>query len=676
MRVLLFLPLALAAQQATDTLPATVVLAGRESAPRESLRLWEAAEIAGFAPRSVDELLASDPAFSLYRNQSGIFANPTASGTSLRRTGATAASRSLVLLDGIPQNDPFGGWIPWTRFDPATLDSLAIAPAAESAVWGNLSPAGSIRMTRGAIGDGGWAGITLGSHATHGARAGGGIVGDSGRVAVALSGFGLRSEGFQVVDPARRGAIDRRLDLRFDGADLRLTLRPGDHLTVEPALSFYEEHRGNGTPLTGNATEAFDASLRVTAEDGDSSWQALGYYQRRRFASVFSSVDPARAGERPALDQFHVPGEGIGGALVVRQRAGEALQLTLGGDLRLLDGETNEDAGGFRRRRAGGTQSTAGVFSAARWEPDAATGIDASLRLDRWQLGDGRRLEFSIPTGALLRADFPAGRGGWEPSAALALERELTAGLGARLALSSSYRLPTLNELHRPFRVRNDLTEANPRLDPERFRSIEAGLNWRPAPCLELGATLFHHWIDDAIANVPVTDPAEIAAIFGTLPPGGTGSQRRNVDRARVLGLQASADWQPDPRWGLRLDGLWSETEFTASSTQPLLEGRPFPQSPDLSLVGTLHLRPHDDLALFIGGEYGAARFDDPLATRRLPSYSTLRLGGSWRATESLTIHARIENLLDAEIPTGVASNGIRTYGQPRALWVNARWTF
>ena len=45
--------------------------------------------------------------------------------------------------------------------------------------------------------------------------------------------------------------------------------------------------------------------------------------------------------------------------------------------------------------------------------------------------------------------------------------------------------------------------------------SIEAGLDWEPLENLRLSASLFHHWISDAIANVPVTDPAEISAIFG-----------------------------------------------------------------------------------------------------------------------------------------------------------------
>src|SRR5262249_59634811 len=39
-----------------------------------------------------------------------------------------------------------------------------------------------------------------------------------------------------------------------------------------------------------------------------------------------------------------------------------------------------------------------------------------------------------------------------------------------------AFRTPTINELFRPFRVRNDVTAANPDLDPERLTGGEVGI--------------------------------------------------------------------------------------------------------------------------------------------------------------------------------------------------------
>jgi outer membrane receptor protein involved in Fe transport len=241
--------------------------------------------------------------------------------------------------------------------------------------------------------------------------------------------------------------------------------------------------------------------------------------------------------------------------------------------------------------------------------------------------------------------------------------------------VATGFRLPTLNELHRPFRVRNDIVEANPQLDPERFVSVEGGLDWNPTEQFAVRTSVFHHWISDAIANVPVTDPAEIGPLFGFIPPGGSGSQRRNVDEARVFGLQGEIEWLPQEAVTLGLAGIWTDTEFVRSSGQPLLEGKPFPQAPDTRLVARGEWRASDRLSVFAGWEYGASQFDDALAVRSISDYSSTRIGVSWRTPHAL-YQVRVENLFDEEIQTGLSSDGIRTLAGPRALWLGAEWQF
>src|ERR1700743_3513204 len=62
----------------------------------------------------LDDALTSVPGFSLFRRTSSLGANPTTQGVSLRGIAGSGASRSLGTLDGVPQNDPFGGWVIWT----------------------------------------------------------------------------------------------------------------------------------------------------------------------------------------------------------------------------------------------------------------------------------------------------------------------------------------------------------------------------------------------------------------------------------------------------------------------------------------------------------------------------------------------------------------------------------
>ena len=662
--------------QSVELLPEMVVLSDRRISDEGPLAVWDREALREAAPRTIDEMLAREPSFSLYRRQSAIFGNPTSAGVSLRNTGATAASRTLVLLDGIPQNDPFGGWVYWARYDAAALNSIRIEPSARSAVWGNQSPAGVIQMNghmpfenRHVVKTGGGSQGTIGGSTVHQ------MTNANKTLAVSMSAFGLHSDGFYAVDSSQRGLIDRKLETDLYGGDLKFAWLAAPGLTVEPMVSYYHEERGNGTPMTGNSTDAMDLALRVTSEDGGFSWQALAYHQRREFESVFSSLDDARTVEELALNQFDVPGRGTGGAVTMRWDDGGKWTFTGGADTRYITGETNEDAGTFRRREAGGEQAFGGIFGAAGFEIAPSTRIDASGRLDYWQLTDGRRIETSLSDGSPLRTDYQKDRDGVEPSASVELTRELTDTLKGRISTGSAFRLPTLNELHRPFRVRSDIVEANPDLDPERFFSIEGGFDWKPVEDLTLRASVSHHWISDAIANVPITDPAEISTIFGVLPPDGTGSQRRNVDQARVLGVEGQIEWLPVDTVTLGLSGLWSDTEFIDSDSQPLLEGKPFPQAPDLRLVASGDWRATERITVFAGCDYGSSQYDDALASREIPDYTSVRIGASWRMADVI-YQVRIENLFDEEIQTGLSSDGIRTLAAPRSLWVGAEWTF
>jgi outer membrane cobalamin receptor len=664
--------------QSAELLPAMVVLAERRlgEAAAAPLAEWTREDLRQVAPRTIDEMLAKEPSFSLYRRQSSVFGNPTSAGVSLRSTGATAASRTLVLLDGIPQNDPFGGWVYWARYDAAALDSIRIVPAARAAVWGNQSPAGVIQMNgrapfeeRHALKTGGGSQGTFSGSTSHQ------MTNADKTRAVSFSAFGLHTDGFFAVDSSQRGPIDRKLDTELAGADLKFAWLAAPGLTIEPMVSWYEENRGNGTPLTGNSTGALDLALRVTSDDGDFSWQAIGWHQRREFESVFSSVNADRTAETLALDQFDVPGRGTGAAFTTLWDGGGAWTFSSGADTRFLSGETNETVGTFRTREAGGDQAFAGVFAAAGYRATERTRVDANARLDGWQLTDGRRIETSLATGAALRTDDQDDRNGVEPSASVELTHELRDGLAGKISAGTAFRLPTLNELHRPFRVRNDIVEANPELDAERFFSIEAGVDWKPTESLKMSAAVFHHWISDAIANVPVTDPAQIAAIFGTIPPGGSGSQRQNVEQAQVSGIEGKIEWLPADAVTLGLDALWSHTEFSESPDQPLLDGKPFPQAPDLRLIANAEWRVTERISLFAGGEYGTSQYDDALASREISDFTSVRIGASWQMAGA-TYQIRIENLLDEEIQTGLSSDGIRTLAAPRSLWIGAEWEF
>ena len=80
-----------------------------------SVTVMDSEEIRRSPAVVADDVLRQIPTFSLFRRTSSLSSHPTSQGVSLRGIGPSGTSRTLVLIDGVPFNDPFGGWVYWTR---------------------------------------------------------------------------------------------------------------------------------------------------------------------------------------------------------------------------------------------------------------------------------------------------------------------------------------------------------------------------------------------------------------------------------------------------------------------------------------------------------------------------------------------------------------------------------
>lgn len=82
---------------------------GRIAGPISSTNV-ETEDIARSSSLMVDDQLRTIPGFSLFRRSSSRVANPTTQGVTMRGLAASGASRSVVMANDLPLNDPFGGW--------------------------------------------------------------------------------------------------------------------------------------------------------------------------------------------------------------------------------------------------------------------------------------------------------------------------------------------------------------------------------------------------------------------------------------------------------------------------------------------------------------------------------------------------------------------------------------
>src|SRR5580692_872529 len=89
-------------------------------------RVLEARALRTTAAITLDDQLRQLPGVELFRRSPSLVANPTSQGISLRGLGSTSASRTLVMEDEAPLNDPLGGWIHWQEEPELAIHSIEL----------------------------------------------------------------------------------------------------------------------------------------------------------------------------------------------------------------------------------------------------------------------------------------------------------------------------------------------------------------------------------------------------------------------------------------------------------------------------------------------------------------------------------------------------------------------
>ena len=629
----------------------------------------------------LDEALRSVPAVSLFRRTSSAAANPTTQGISLRAIAPSGAGRTLVLLDGVPLNDPFGGWVIWSQATPESLESLDVIRGAGSGPYGAGALTGTITLRE--RGKGGTLDVSASERG--GLRAAGSASTRVGRVAVTLSGLREVSDGYVPVRGSAAGAADTPLDLDSRSAALRVDTALGQaNLSVRAAT--WEEDRGSG--LAGTRANASGHNLSATAAQAPTAngygWRLQAWRIASNLANSSASVSADRSTTTPANDQFKTPATGWGLNAALRRRmadfAGGRLEWELGADARFNDGETNElfsnptGAGFTRIRRAGGETAVAGAYVDASWSA-ADWLVAGGLRLDRWENTGGFRQENTLATGAILLNESDPDRSGEVVSARLAVRRDLGGGYAARAAAYSGFRPATLNELHRPFRVGNDITEANAALTPETLKGVETGLAF-DRDGIRWGTSVFWNQIEDAIVNVTIGAGPATFPRAGFVPAGGVLRQRQNAGTIDAWGVELTGALDLSSAVSLNAAASWTDAEIDGGSSAAQLTGLRPAQAPEWSATAGLDWRATDRLTLALAARYESSRFDDDLNSRVLDAAVTLDARAEWAFTPNATLWTAADNLFDEDVEVSETGTGVAGYGPPRTLSVGLRLSY
>ena len=648
----------------------TIVVTGRglPDEPPGQHRLILDDELGRSASGRMEEVVRNVAGLTSFRRSDSRSSHPTAQGLTARGLGGNAASRFAVEVDGVPQADPFGGWINFVALDPALADRLIVTRGGNGGVvYGPGALAGTLSIDSIASADGLLRGAL--AYGSRDSLAGNVLFGAALGSAKLIAGVAhQRGDGFAPVVAGDRRAVDRAAPYRQSSGRIRL-LAPLGSTEVQASLSGFDDRRDRGVDFTENRGRGVDASLRLVGP----SWSLLAYRQWRAFVSEFASVASGRATVSPALDQHDVPASGWGGKAMVKPRLG-AVEATLGAEIRGTDGETNErflfTAGvPGRERRATAETLTYGMFADGSAKFGQTT-LGAGARIDRWQIADASLFERNIGGTVITDAAF-GDRNGHQWSLRAGIDHRLSPTVAMRASAYRSWRLPTINELVRPFRVGPDATAANAALEPERLVGAEAGIDWRPVDNARLSATVYANRLRGAVANVTLAAGPGAFPGVGFVAAGGLYRRRENLDAIVARGIELDGEWRRGP-WSLSGSLALTRARIDDDGLAAFLNGERPAQVPGIQAALTGAWEQEGRLAALTGRHIGKQdeAEGDP---EPLPAAWTIDAVGRWPIHGRLSLDVRAENITGARVVTSVLADGTRERATPRTLWVGLR---
>lgn len=620
---------------------------------------------------TLDDRLHQVAGFQLFRRTSSWTANPTSSGVSLRGLGSTAASRTLVVSDQVPMNDPFGGWVHWNEIPAAAIRDVELVRGGSAELYGSSAIGGVIDVAPVEPRKAKAIDIAAdASGATENSVLADGMVESATRwIALLAAASELKTGGYIPTAPALRGAVD--VPANVDSQSGRLELRTPPAIAGWTAFlrgNVLNESRQNGTPLQTNATRLWRYAGGGGADLAKTHAALRLFGSRESYRQSFSSVAANRNSENLTKLQ-RVPTDEFGFSAQLTRAFAHAIAAAFGSDMRDVRATDDEwpVSGGIVKAPTiiSARQRELGGFADAIWQPKGWS-VSGSVRVDSFRTFDGLETVARARTMMLPELDELM------TSPRIGLVRYLPHGVALTGTAFRAFRGPTMNELYRTSQVGQQTTIANNSLLAERATGFEFGteLGQMRNGDHQLGrvrATYFWTEVNRPISAVLLSQTATSQLL-----------QRQNLGQIRSRGVMVeaqSAGWRGfDASLGYQL-AVATVTAFNSrNAAQANLTGNWIPEVPRESLTVTANYAAAKVASFHLIAAYQGQEFDDAANQFRLHPYARFDVSAERRLRWGLSVFAGAQNLLNRQIDAGLTP--LLTLAAPRLVQAGMRFTF
>jgi outer membrane receptor protein involved in Fe transport len=618
-----------------------------------STRVLTAQALRHAAPLALDDKLRTVPGFELFRRSSSLIANPTSQGVSLRGLGSTSASRSLVVFDEVPLNDPYGGWIHWEELPQLDIQSVEIVRGGASDLYGSSAIGGviSIEPVRPKN-------STLQFTSSGGSLStvDGALLGSLtlGKWSGLVTGGAVATDGYILTAPAYRGPIDQPSNVHAQNALVQFDRDLGNSQRLFLRGNALNEGRHNGTPIQNNST-------RLWRYDGGADLTDLVvrvYGTAEHYRQRFTSVNATRTVET-LTSSAEEPSDELGVAGHWHHPFGTNLLLLAGADTHYIRAASYQNLytgkGGVNNTAA--KQIQTGVYGEVLFTPKNWT-FSASARIDHYANYDVN--QFVTGTGASNPPSFS--QTPFNPR--LGVTRRITPSLALSASGFRAFRFPNEDELYAKTQVGQQVTLPNPNLRSERATGWETGLQ---ADLHRFGSSVRASYFFTQV-NRPITTL--------TLSTTATSQTLMRVNLGQIESRGISLDYSARPARWLSVDGGYQYADGTVTKfqQQPNLVGNWIPEVAHNMATAQVGFTQRRLGLISFQGRVSGHEFDDTANAFYINGYFRLDVYATHEFRHNLSLFGSGENLFDRGIIVG--KTPLPTLGTPRVARFGLRYTF
>ncbi|SEO23821.1 Outer membrane cobalamin receptor protein [Rhodospirillales bacterium URHD0017] len=643
------------------SLPPITVSAGRGSALDKldvSTTLMNREQIQALPETGVDQIVNRIPGVWLPNIPTGQL-HPTAQPVNIRGFGTSTTINTLVMVDGVPINDPYFRTINWSAIPKNSVDRIeVIRGGGATSLWGNMAMGGVINIvTREPSKTGASADVSYGSYNTANAEVtGSAIVNDNVKIGMSYnhgqsSGYNLTPAQYQNVNLVPTAS-------KADNVAASVFLTPSDKLkvfakaylnqTYEDGLVWTFAHNNWSTyRLLLGGSYQIDEKSSVNA----SAWAAGGSFGTINVASGSYTLNNISATNQFVSQIEASPSADQGGSIFYEASFGPLRDVKIGVDGRrtLITDYNSLYASAIANPTTfvtNGEHRFQGVFGQGTWRfTGVPVDVTVGVRGDFWQALNASVLTQNSST---LNVVPNTSAASFDPRVGLKFYASDEVTL--RGAIYRNFSAPGMNQMYRSFASGTSLTATNPNLQPMTNFGQEVGLDfeWKG---FTLSGTYFNNNLNNFIDFVTVcnTNPlcaAPFIAAAGLSPAFTTIRQYQNVGNATFQGFELIATWQPFEQ--LKLIGSFTNTvAYLTSSTNPALvrTGVQLGQVPNYMFTAGVEWRPIENLVLTASMKSFPQYWNDTGHTQLNDGATLIDLGLRWSPAKDVDVYGSIQNL-------------------------------